>query len=219
MRSLLIGVGVLATLLTACGSEEEAKQRFGSADDNEIAARPNGPGQESSEPAASGESQDPSAPAAPSGAASGTGGGPGKSCSAVNACATARDLGAVSGDSREDRFTAEGSGSTWLKVRVKEDAGGMFGYAMKLSLTLVSPSGANYDLYAYGNPLADTVECSKLMGSSVQPERSDAISLSWGEGYAANGALEDRTILIEVRHAGGACEANQKWTLLVQGNK
>src|SRR4051794_33742193 len=40
------------------------------------------------------------------------------SCEQSNACESARDLGAVSGDTGNDTLSATGAGSTWLKVRV-----------------------------------------------------------------------------------------------------
>jgi hypothetical protein len=146
--------------------------------------------------------------------------GAGASCDENNACQTAHDLGAVQGDKGSDSVSATGSGSTWLKVRATEADSSLIGHPMILTVTLNSPADEKFDLYVYGNPDADTVECSSVMGQSVGQSPATA-SLKWGElGYWANDKDDSRTISIEVRSANAntTCDPNEKWNLTVKGN-
>jgi hypothetical protein len=135
-------------------------------------------------------------------------------------CQTARDLGAIQGDQGNDTLSIEGNGSAWIKVRVTESDFSVLGHPMSLTVSLVSPAGENFDLFAYGNPDADTLECTNVMGKSTNPAgQNDQVSLEWGENCVyANDSDDSRTITIEVRGAGGKCSGAGKWTLLVQGN-
>jgi hypothetical protein len=149
----------------------------------------------------------------------GNDGGGGISCAATNTCPTAQSLGTVSGDTGS--ATANGSGATsqWLSVRVTEDDNSVIGKALKVKVTLTSPSSANFDLYLYVNKGTDQVECTTLSGSSTQTSGPDTVSLTWGEGAVANGVDDSRTVSIEVRNVSGTCDPGSTWTLLVQGNQ
>jgi hypothetical protein len=138
-------------------------------------------------------------------------------CKSNNACQTAHDLGAVAGDADGNSVSYEASGPLWLKVRVSETDMSVFGRPMKLSVSLVSPAGENFDLYVYGDETTDQVDCTDVLGKSTTNE-TDEVSISWGEGTFANDADDSRTISIEVRNASATCSANDKWTLVVQGN-
>ena len=149
---------------------------------------------------------------------SGTGGTGGTSCTATNACASATDLGVVSGDSNADTKQKSGSGSTWLKVRVTEDNSSILGQSLTLQVTLDVPTGSDYDLYAYLNTTSDTSPC----GTSPA-KKSDAggigsneqLKLDWGDGIVGSGSDDSRTVVIEIRHKGGTCE---QWSLIAAGN-
>lgn len=137
---------------------------------------------------------------------------------ASNSCDTARDLGAISGDVDAPQLTAQGTCSEWLRVRVTENDSYPIADDLKVLLTLVSPAGQNFDLFAYVDPEVDTLACETPTGSSEAPAgRSDELALAWGETYTANNSDDSRTVSIEIR-SQGACTGGS-WTLLVQGNR
>jgi hypothetical protein len=144
---------------------------------------------------------------------------PTTSCNAPSACSGATDLGTVSGDKNADQKSAQGSTSQWLKVRVTENDSDVFGMDLWTKVTLTQPSGGqNFDLYVY-LPGSDILECSAVTKSSTTGG-TETVSLSWGEGSGfSNGKNDDRWVTIEVRHVSGTCDPNQKWSLLVEGNK
>ena len=88
-----------------------------------------------------------------------------------------------------------------------------------MQTTLVSPPGANYDLYVYV-PGSDTRECSNVTKSSTLSSTTDTASAEFGEGGTfSNGSSDDRTVTVEVRHVSGPCTASDQWTLTVNGNQ
>lgn len=195
--------------VAACGTEPEAEPRYleddGAAADASVDAR-----RDRYAPCDECEDAANDAP---------TEGGDGGVCLATNACASARDIGKVSGDSNADQLTAKGSVSEWLSLRVTEDAT-LTGASLKVKLTLLSPTDENFDLFVHYDPLMDVVKCAPpaSASSTQQAGISDSVSLSWGEGVVPNGGLDDRTLRIEVRHVSGACKPGAEWTLIVQGN-
>lgn len=140
-------------------------------------------------------------------------------CGAKNTCATARDLGAVSGDNNADQVMASGSVGEWLSVRVREDST-VAGASLRARFSLVSPPGANFDLFVSYDALRDVVRCAPppTLSSTQQAGISDAVSAVWGEGAVPNGSDDSRTLRVEVRHVSGDCPPGAQWTLLVQGN-
>ncbi|AKU98658.1 hypothetical protein AKJ09_05322 [Labilithrix luteola] len=154
---------------------------------------------------------------ADAGADSGTGPVTG-TCTTSNTCATGTSLGSVSGDTKSDVVTAQGSTSQWFNVRVTEDDTGIFGTSERAKVSLTSPPGSNFDLYVY-LPSSDTLECSAVTKSSTSTAAVDSVSIEWGEGSGlANGSDDSRTVTVEVRYVSGTCAAGTKWTLSVQGN-
>lgn len=140
--------------------------------------------------------------------------GPTGGCAAPAPCSAATDLGAVSGDTGNDERSRQGSSSQWLSVRVTEDAAGVLGAQMKVTATLVSPAGANFDLYLY----ADACGGEPVASSKKASGTTDQATFAWGEGALPNGDPDDKTILVEVRHVAGDCAPTDKWTLIVGGN-
>jgi hypothetical protein len=48
---------------------------------------------------------------------------------------------------------------------------------------------------------------------------TDKISKTWGEGYVIQNGRDDRkTLRVEVRKVSQACDPDDEWTLIVQGN-
>jgi hypothetical protein len=156
---------------------------------------------------------------ADSGSKPDSGGGGSVACTAPKNCAGATGLGLVSGDTGSDVKTAEGHTSQWFTVRATEDDSDIAAVSMRLSVTLTSPAGTNFDLYVYV-PSGDTTECSAVSHQSTSSGTTDSVKATFGEsGLFANGTDDDRTVTVEVRHVSGTCDPTKKWTLNVAGNK
>jgi hypothetical protein len=146
-------------------------------------------------------------------------GGTGGSCTSTNTCAGATNLGSISGDTGADVVSAQGHTSQWFTVRVTEDDSGVTGVQLRMTATLTSPPGTNYDLYVYV-PGSDTLECSAVSYQSTNTGSSDSATAKFGEsGLLSNGSADDRTVTVEVRHVSGTCDPNNKWKLQLAGNK
>jgi hypothetical protein len=143
---------------------------------------------------------------------------PPPTCDAPNTCVASTNLGSVSGDTGADMQSTQGTTSQWFQVRVSENDSSVFATSLRMKATLVSPAGANFDLYVYV-PGSDTIECSAVSASSTTTG-SDQASVEFGEsGTFSNGSNDDRTVTVEVRHVSGTCSAGAKWTLSVFGNQ
>ncbi len=138
----------------------------------------------------------------------------------LNTCETARDIGALSGDTGAATLTATGSCSEWLSFRATEDDSSALGAAMKVRLTL-TPSGADFDLFAFIDVARDRVVCDAPTASATRSGTStEEIQLTWGEGTIANGADDGRTVGVAVVRASGPCAPDAgSYTLLVEGNR
>jgi hypothetical protein len=135
----------------------------------------------------------------------------------ASACRTARDLGAISGDTGTPSVSAQGTCSEWLRVRVTENWSGPTAGPMKLTATLISPDKEDFDVAVYVNAATDVLECSTLTEKSELPTGSDIVKSQWGEQYTFNNGDDARTVSIEVKKKTGGC-AKQPWALLLQGN-
>jgi hypothetical protein len=152
------------------------------------------------------------------GGTSATGGTGGTSCAATNACASATDMGVVSGDTGSDTKQQTGTGSAWLKVRVTEDNSSILGQALTLQVTLNVPSLSDYDLYAYLNTTSDSSPCGmaaakKSDGGGIGT--NEQLKLSWGDGIVGSGSDDSRFVVIEIRHKGGTCA---QWSVTAAGD-
>lgn len=143
---------------------------------------------------------------------------PPPTCNAPNTCPTSVSLGSVSGDTGSDMQTTQGTTSQWFTLRVSENDSSIFANSLEMKATLVSPAGANFDLYVYV-PGSDTLECSAVSASSTTTGTDEA-GVEFGEsGTFSNGNNDDRTVTVEVRHVSGTCSAGSKWTLTLFGNQ
>jgi hypothetical protein len=144
--------------------------------------------------------------------------GEGQAPAAKNTCETARSVGTVSGDTNLDKVTAEGTCSEWLKVRVTENQESFVAYPQKIKVTLVPPTGVDFDVDVFVNLTSDVNECATVSGSGrTAGDKTENVALTWGEEAAANGAEDGRTVNILVK-AKGACNS-QSWSLIVEGNR
>ncbi len=144
--------------------------------------------------------------------------GPGPSCASPNTCPASQDLGSVSGDTGSGTRTSSATTSKWLKVRITEDDDGIIGSKLKVRISLSSPPGSNFDLYAYLPGGSSGVLCTGPTSSSTNSGAPDEVTFDWGEGLVPNGSDDSRNVSIEVRHVSGTCAAGQSWTLTVRGN-
>jgi hypothetical protein len=142
------------------------------------------------------------------------------SCPAPNTCATVTNLGTIAGDQSGLPLTQSGYTSEWLVIDVQEkDTSSPLAAPMKLTATLTSPAGSNYDLYAYLGS-ATAVECSTVKTSSTNGAgQDDTISMTWGEsGTFANGADDSAMVTLEIRYVSGPCTTSANWSLSAHGN-
>ena len=158
--------------------------------------------------------------AAPFDAAVDPGDGSTTSCVAPNTCINADDIGSVSGDTASPAVSASGFSSKWMKVLVTENDNSVVGKKLNVAVSLVSPPGANFDLFLYvntGGSITDRA-CTTVSAQSTNASGADTASLNWGEGTAANNKEDGRIVSVEVRYVSGTCAPNSKWTLTVTGN-
>lgn len=222
-------VGLVALVGCAVGAQEDgtgesdlanAPIEAGTEDGSNVKLPPpSNPGDDS------GTSEDGGAKTDGGGSDAGTDGGndggtTGTSCNATNSCATATDLGSISGDNGNDTKSAQGSTSAWFTVRVTENDSSVFGNSLEMKATLGSPAGTNFDLFVYVAGGGSGKECSAVTSSSQQASGTDQAGAEWGEGGGlSNGSSDDRTVTIEVRHVSGTCSPGAKWTLNLYGNQ
>lgn len=133
-------------------------------------------------------------------------------------CATAIDLGTVSGDTGLAQKTASGYQAGWYKVRISENDSDVFGIKLSMTARLTSPANANYDVFVYVNTGSDIIECTTPSGTATSTGLVDEKYLIWGEGTISNGSDDDRTVSIEIRPVSGSCDSTQPWQLVVIGN-
>lgn len=155
-------------------------------------------------------------PTSDGGAGGGGGGGGdrGKSCEAVNTCATARKstIASIPGDDTLVPLEIRGSTSEFISLRVTEESS--LWYDLKVKATLVSPPGTNFDLAVYV-PKSDVEnDCSNIAATSKEPTGEDVAHATWSDSTFSN---DSRTVVFQVIHVSGDCDPNARWVLKVQG--
>jgi hypothetical protein len=147
-----------------------------------------------------------------------TGGGPVGDCPNLATCAGATGIGLVSGDEGSQTIGTSGSEPTWIRFQVTETDDSLVGAAMSFTVTLTSPAGANFDLYVYRSMEGGSTGCNGFMQQSSNAGPLDAVSMTWGEGFAANGIDDGVWVAVEIRAKDDMCAPPQEWTLTVEGN-
>lgn len=136
-----------------------------------------------------------------------------------NTCLTARAMGTMAGDTGNPTLSTTGKCSEWLSLRATEDSSSALGAGMKVTLTL-TPTGHDFDLYAYFSPAKDVLSCSTpSFVAETRGTAPEVIALTWGEGTVANGSDDGRTITVAVQSAQGSCPPTSSWTLSADGNR
>jgi hypothetical protein len=144
-------------------------------------------------------------------------------CDAGATCPAARSLGHVSGDTRADTLSADGTTSTWLHVTVTEDDSAWSGRPVRLRATLAAASAASFELHAYLDVSKRDdagLDCIDDVARSFPEGGAASLDFSWGDppDGSANGYDDGRTVALEVRNVSGTCSAGAPWHLDVRGN-
>lgn len=145
-------------------------------------------------------------------------GGPVGNCPNLDTCPTASGIGQVSGDEGSQMLTTSGSEPTWIEFQLTETDDALVGAGMSFTVTLTSPAAANFDLYVYRGMEGGSSGCNGFMQVSVNAGPLDAVSMSWGEGVAANGIDDGAWVAVEVRAKDDMCAPPEQWNLTVEGN-
>jgi hypothetical protein len=159
-------------------------------------------------------------PVGDGGGTSGDGSAP-ASCMSPDTCsASATNLGTIAGDESGPTETATGATSEWLRIDLQEKDSSIVGHPMKLTATLASPSGANFDLYAYLGAHIGSIECNTVKAKSTNGAgQTDTVSFEWGElNGVANGVDDSATVMLQVVWVSGTCGAGATWSLSAHGN-
>ena len=153
-----------------------------------------------------------------SGGMGGGGSGGGNPCSfaAPNTCASAEQLPAVSGD-EGGTSSATGAGSKWFKVHIKETSSSIFEADLSYAVTLISPSGMDYDLYVRQGPQNGSPNCNAAEKKGVLSGGVETVSDGWDDDQGFGGEDDSVWLSIEVRHVSGD-DCNAKWSLTVKGD-
>lgn len=138
-------------------------------------------------------------------------------CPNLDTCQGASGIGLVSGDQSSRTLGASGSESTWLEFQVTENDDSLVGAQLSFTATLLSPAGADFDLYVYRSGAGGASGCNGTMQSSMSAGSQDAVSMTWGEGLVPNGLDDGVWVALEIRAKNDECSA-QEWALEVEGN-
>ena len=136
-------------------------------------------------------------------------------CGLASTCGAPKTLGTVRGDTGNDVLALKGTGSEFIKVTVSEADSNLFTVPLSFTVTLSSPSSADFDLYVYP-PGCDE---SAMYGEStnVGAGVTDRVTAGWPDNL---GPDDSRDVIIQVRYnpaSGGTCGLHP-WTLGVAGN-
>ena len=144
--------------------------------------------------------------------------GGGVMCPQQAVCAGAPAIGSVSGDSGSADLQHTGSDPAWVQFQVTEDNDDIAGEELQFSVTLTSPPCCDFDLYVYRGVEGGNTGCNGILESSVSGGAVDSVSMSWGEGLAANGVDDDAWVAVEIVPKNDQCQAGSDWTLVASGD-
>ncbi|MFO0679094.1 MAG: hypothetical protein U0169_21385 [Polyangiaceae bacterium] len=144
---------------------------------------------------------------------------PAESCAADGACTAPEDIGSVSGDEGAGTISRQGSKSAWFSVRLTQNAQGWTYSSMKLRGSLIAPANAAFELHMYVDTAADKLQCTGPTASAGNGVGATSqASLKWDTGWL-DYSDQSRTVVVEVRRTSGECRPNEKWSLLLEGNR
>jgi hypothetical protein len=139
-------------------------------------------------------------------------------CSDPGSCNNAMVLGTVSGDENSPNLTAQGSDNAWFTFRVTEDSEDLSGEMVSFTVTLTSPAGYDFDLYAFRGEDNGMTGCGGIADDSTGAGAVDFVAMSWGEGTFADGDDESAWVAVRVESKTGTCDPTALWILDVEGD-
>ena len=135
-------------------------------------------------------------------------------CASGAECAGAIGLGTISGDTGNQKQTAQGYQSSWYRLRVTEDS--FSALPTRVAAKLTSPAAADFDVFIYVNVNSDVAEeCATTIGTKTSAGKVVTARAEWGE---SSGGDESRNVSIEVRDLSGTCSVGEIWQLELEGN-
>ena len=207
-------VALLSTLGAACAAPTDSKSgkaSDGTTEEGNLSSE-EGDGEGSGSDGSSSASSTPTAPAEAAPPATTTP----ATTTPETTCTAPRDGGTMAGDQAGTPLTLTGTCADWIRVRVTEASSSFSGEEMKITATLTSPAGEDFDLLGYVNVASDVVECATPKARS-ESTAADALTLTWGEdGTFSNGDEDGRTVMLQVkRKSGTGCSASP-WSLRIE---
>ena len=149
------------------------------------------------------------------GGSTATGGQGGSPCNftAPDSCASAEDLGALSGDEDDNPVSRSGVGSKWFRLHLTEDAGP--NHPVSYTVTLTSPAGTSYELYVYQSEKnASEPDCdAQAIAGQGNPQ---VVSEQWNDDEFGFDN-DDVMLAVEVRYASGS-DCTTPWELELEGH-
>jgi hypothetical protein len=205
--ALFLAGGLAAASVVACGSDDE-----GTTDDANITKGRKKGSSSGDDDTSSEEGRRPSTqptpdsptPVADAGADTGVPGAP--VCGAIPTCANAKVLPAITGDGAGTTTAANGIGSQWLSIQVKEDSNA--GEPLGITAYLDTKDGSQLDLFLYD------ANCTTVVDSHVGTAARKVVWLDWNDVPFLDNS---RMLLLEVRHVSGACDAAHGWSMDIEG--
>jgi hypothetical protein len=202
--ALLLAGSLVAVGTLACSSSDDT-----GTDEPNIKGRKKG-GSDDDESTSSDESRRPTSPTtppvtppAPDG---GSDAGPAPVCGAIPSCSGAKILPAITGDGAGTTTAANGWGSQWLSIKVREDSSS--GDPLGVTAYLDAADGSQLDFFLYDS------SCTTMLDSHVGPSDRKVLIADWGDTPFIDNT---RTLMLEIRHMNGACDAQHTWQLEVLG--
>ena len=144
---------------------------------------------------------------------------PAEPCAASETCSAPTAIGTVSGDDGAGTITKQGSKSAWLAVRLTQDNQGWSYSSMKLRGSLINPPGASFEMHLYVDTTKDELQCAApSFSAGLGSGATNQATLKWDTGWL-DYSDQSRTVIVEVRQTSGECRPNEKWSLLLEGNR
>lgn len=205
LYALLVACGLAGACVLACSSADD-----GGADDQDVVkGRRNrsGDDDDSSPTTSSDEKRRPTDPTPVPETDAGADGATGSlACEPVPSCANMTSLPAITGDGNGTTTSANGVGSKWFSIQVTEKSNAS--EPLGITATLDTKAGSQLDLYLYD------LNCTTLLHSSTGEAARKVVWLDWQDLPLVDNS---RTLVLEVRQTGGACDADHGWDLFVAG--
>lgn len=148
-------------------------------------------------------------------------GGSGMICdyTAPNTCTSATQLSAIAGDENEPPVVVTGDTSMWVAIHVQEKVGSILEEDLSYTVSLVSPTGMDYDLMVHQGPQEGSPDCGATAQQGQSQGNAEVVHNSWDDDFGFLGEDDSVWLSIEVRHVSGSeCGPDAEWTLTITGH-